>query len=63
MRLQFKPEQTQSVRDFFHKRDFDFFIRLRLSLTLNGYLLLVLEGEENIEKLIVLFKENHIEFY
>ena len=60
MQIQFKPEQSQSVRDFFNKRDFDFFIRLKLNMTRNGYLLSIVEGEENVEKLISLLKDNGI---
>ena len=63
MEIQFTLEQSQSVRDFFHKRDFDFFIRPKLTMTTNGYLLTIVEGEENIEKLIALLKVNIIEFY
>lgn len=63
MEIQFTPEQSQSVRDFFNKRDFDFFIRTKLNMTTNGYLLIIVDGEENVEKLIALLKDNIIDFY
>lgn len=63
MQIQFTPEQSQSVRNFFYKRDFDFIIYSKLTLNRNGYLLVIEGTEENIEKLIRLLKENNIEFY
>lgn len=60
MQIQFKPEQSKSVLDFFNKRDFDFFIRPKLNMTRNGYLLTIIEGEENFEKLISLLNDNGI---
>ena len=60
--IQFPMEQSQAVRDFLNKRDFDFHIRIKANMTTNGYLFTILEGEENIDKLKALLKDNIIEF-
>lgn len=60
MTIQFTNEQTESVRAFFNKRNYDFLIFPKLTLNTNGYLLVIDGTAENIEKLISLMKDNGI---
>lgn len=58
--IQFTNEQTESIRAFFNKRDYDFLIFPKLTLNRNGYFLTIDGTVENIEKLISLMKDNGI---
>lgn len=58
--IQFNNEQTEAIRAFFYKRDYDFLIFPKLTLNRNGYLLVIEGTAENIEKLISLIENSGI---